>query len=623
VDPKFNLITLKKNIMGFKFSSTIIGLLLVLCFSRCGSDDPAIGGISGVVLVNGLPESGVSISAENEDAETIGTSSTSSSGLFTFSDFPIGTYTLTISKTDFITQTKSVTVSSDLISEVEINLVAESGDMLGSVVDESGFSLEGASVELSFGGTIINTMTTDVFGEFGFTSIEIGSYSLTVSLAGFETQTISADVTPGATTNVTITLERAFGNLTVVVIDQFGGEMTDAQVELSLDGNVVDSKSGFSTNQIEFVDLLVGEYSATVTKEGFIALSETIEVLKDQTATLEARLFPESLPSGGIKDVRIKSFDNVSAIFEVDLFIVDDGSNSIANLTAADFSIESFTSSGFTFTFTISTSAFNNTNSATPYSAALLIDQSGSIRNTDPNGSRIQASKIYLNALGAGDEVILSAFSSGFDSQIPQSPLTIFGTTFTSVGNSFFDEADALAFQEGGGTPLFNSILSMMNFTAANGNNTNKAVVAFTDGEDTSGGTTIDDITSAASSTGVKVFTVGLGTGTDVSTLGKIASKTGGSFMNAADAKELVALFGTLGNLLNGSIDTYTLTISVVATGNAFPADLTTSIVVNSPIGPIVVPIFINIATSNIGRIRQSGSLPSYSNLKHIDVSDY
>jgi hypothetical protein len=47
-----------------------------------------------------------------------------------------------------------------------------------------------------------------------------------------------------------------------------------------------------------------------------------------------------------------------------------------------------------------------------------------------------------------------------------------------------------------------------------------------------------------------------------------MALNTGGSFMWAKDAKQLISYFGTLGNLLHGNADYYTLTFQ--ATANSF-----------------------------------------------------
>jgi hypothetical protein len=139
------------------------------------------------------------------------------------------------------------------------------------------------------------------------------------------------------------------------------------------------------------------------------------------------------------------------------------------------------------------------------YAAALTLDQSGSVNSTDPTGARLFSAKAFVDSVDAasGDSVLLSAFADDNNTQtalIPTKPLTVYGA-FTNDGASYFDELDTLRDQSAGGTPLYRSLFPEPDdpnadpaFTTGDGlidiagttapASLNKAIVLFTDGED-------------------------------------------------------------------------------------------------------------------------------------------
>ncbi len=128
---------------------------------------------------------------------------------------------------------------------------------------------------------------------------------------------------------------------------------------------------------------------------------------------------------------------------------------------------------------------------AKPYAAAMLMDQSNSIKFSDATDARIFATKVFMEKVGVSDRVVLSAFAATSASQIaliPTVPLHVYGS-FTSDGASYFDELNQLAALEGGTTPLYDSLDSMIDYTRTNAPtdiaDRLKAVVLFTDGNDT------------------------------------------------------------------------------------------------------------------------------------------
>jgi uncharacterized lipoprotein YajG len=278
---------------------------------------------------------------------------------------------------------------------------------------------------------------------------------------------------------------------------------------------------------------------------------------KDEGPTTPLRNL-NGAPSSAVTDARTISFNGQTLDFEVALYIVDKKGNPVSGLKAENFVIDDLSSIDFT-TGNVSAARMS---AAGDYSAMLLLDQSGSILTTDPGDLRIEAGKIFLNSLGNGDQVALSSFTSSYASRV-----MVHGA-FTASPQNYSTMLDDLSQSEGGGTPLYLSTYNMIDYTSQNAPGSNKAVIVFTDGDDTSGGRTLQQVIDYANSKNIKLFTVGLSEGVDVRVLSDMALQTNGAFMWADDAKQLITMFGTLGDLLEGTASLYKVGCKAVATSN-------------------------------------------------------
>ena len=183
------------------------------------------------------------------------------------------------------------------------------------------------------------------------------------------------------------------------------------------------------------------------------------------------------------------------------------------------------------------------------------MDQSGSITGTDPNDARIQAAQTFMNNLGRGDEVGLLAFSGSGSGSVRS--YSDNGRPFTSDPNGFTAALQSLANMEGGGTPLYDAVITAVDYTLTGARNSNRVILVFTDGEDTTSRNSLDDAINYANSRGVPLHTVALSTGVDLQVLGEMAGRTDGSLTFASDARQLISYYGSLGPFLSGSAQFY------------------------------------------------------------------
>ncbi|MEO0581107.1 MAG: vWA domain-containing protein [Bacteroidota bacterium] len=307
-----------------------------------------------------------------------------------------------------------------------------------------------------------------------------------------------------------------------------------------------------------------------------------------------------SVPAGGVDQISLQSVSDEVVELEVTIFAVDHFGSFIEGLSQKDFSID--LPSGYAAT--IESVERVSAERLGPYSATMLFDQSGSISGTDPSNDRVTAGVQFVDLLGNGDEASVVAFTSGGQYQSPFEVLSGFSrdrATLQQIINSLADN-------EGGGTPLYRSMFEMIGYTSDNATNTNKAIIAFTDGKDTNGGVSIDAIVEEACANDIKIFTVGLSSGIDAGELSEVAFRTGGAVMLAADAQQLVSLYSSLGELLHGEAEFYKLRMSVRNPSGSFRAGSRVSGFINLNLSeqyPVQLPFQFELTRENAGSFDQ------------------
>ena len=264
-----------------------------------------------------------------------------------------------------------------------------------------------------------------------------------------------------------------------------------------------------------------------------------------------------SAPSAAVVNITATPATGNAGDFEVDLIVVDSNGHPVSNLDPSAITIAHALDTLFT-PAGISTAL---TTSVGPYSAELLLDQTGSIRMTDPLNLRLIAARLFLDATGvlnSSDEIQLSTFQDSL--HVDGKWLHSYGP-FTHNTAAFEDTVETLADKVGGGTPLYDAMYFDADSVAQKGANSNKALVVFTDGEDNESqfyypGATLWNAIDHAVAEHVRVFAIALETGLDTALI-SAAMHTGGAVMHASDAKQMVSYFGAMSSMLHGGVTYY------------------------------------------------------------------
>jgi len=158
-----------------------LALAALVGFAACGDGDdpvnPTSGTITGTVTVEGTAVSDATASLSSGE-----TAMTDSSGTYSFTDLDAGDYTVSISDlpsdATFSTTSGMATISrANKMATVDFDgtFIRTSG-ILGAV-EVSGAALEGATVSIGDG----SSTTTDTSGEYAFSGLRAGDYTVSVS----------------------------------------------------------------------------------------------------------------------------------------------------------------------------------------------------------------------------------------------------------------------------------------------------------------------------------------------------------------------------------------------------------------------------------------------------------
>ena len=221
--------------------------------------------------------------------------STNSSGYYSFSNKPCGTHTLTVSKSGYQTSSQTYTpvCLSSNVKNVDLNpLVTTFGGTVRDAVTGQGIS----NANVSWGGYSTSTNSS---GYYSFSNKPCGTHTLTVSKSGYSTY--SSSYTPVCQSSNVKNV-----NLTPLVTT-FGGTVRDAATGQGISGASV-SWGGYSTSTnssgyYSFSNKPCGTRTLTVSKGGYQTYSQTYTPVCLSSNVKNVDLSPEAADvTGTVRD---------------------------------------------------------------------------------------------------------------------------------------------------------------------------------------------------------------------------------------------------------------------------------------------------------------------------------
>ncbi len=312
---------MKKNVMrGFLglMLAVLLGascLLAACAESETPSGEETAFTIEGVVSSDLGPLSGVAVTL-GEESKTTGTA-----GSYSF-EVAEGEYTLTFAKDGYVTQTKTVNTDDAVSGKVTLNVnmaavQAEYVVISGKVTDAAGgAALEGAVIS---GSALDSSVTTGADGAYTLPQLEKGSYSFTVSMNGYTSQTVSvseSDITGDTyTLNIQLTAIPAEELVTVsgtVTADYPSGTLSGVTVSAGAEyaSATTDENGAYSLRLAE------GDYTLTFSKEGYGEVTENVAA-SDFTGgayTLNAEMTRNTVLAGKTNAELVEEYSSMNNI---------------------------------------------------------------------------------------------------------------------------------------------------------------------------------------------------------------------------------------------------------------------------------------------------------------------
>jgi hypothetical protein len=264
--------------------------------------NPTARTISGVV--SGVVTSGVTVTLVGPaPATTSRTATTDGRGAFAFRNLVNGVYTATPSQAgaSFTPANCLVTVSGPSVTSLQfLSTASISGTITGAVV-------AGVTVELS--GAATATAVTDGSGNYTFTGLGNGEYTVTPKLPGyaFGPASVAVSLAGGGATGVN------FVSVATHVISGFvTGDVLEG-VKLTLAGPVAGEVDSDVTGYFEFPELPAGNYVVTAALEGYAfapySVAVTLAGADYGAADFVATLVPVYTVSGTIAGAVVADVD--------------------------------------------------------------------------------------------------------------------------------------------------------------------------------------------------------------------------------------------------------------------------------------------------------------------------
>ena len=197
--------------------------------------------------------------------------------------------------------------------------------------------------------------------------------------------------------------------------------------------------------------------------------------------------------------------------------------------------------------------------------AILLFDRSGSIASNDPNEDMLEAGVAFANLLVSPDTAAIAAFTSAINDDIEY--LT---SGFSSDANAVVTAIRSIRSPDGG-TPLWSAMEAAIETGGFPSLAQNKALITFSDGENTEQGNS-GDVLQAAQNNNVKLFSVSLNNDNS-SELDSLSLATDGLAWSTDDATRVASFSQSLSKVLDGDFIDCSIGINVSATAENFDQD--------------------------------------------------
>lgn len=255
---------------------------------------PQPGSVTGTVLSqDGTPLNGATIKLIDQFNTVITTVTTNAQGQYTISSVTPGQYSITVSASNFQSQSRGVTINSGQTTVSNFTLIPSPGTVTGTITGSAGTPIEVAVIEvLDSGSNVIASTTSNAQGQYTINQLAPGTFRLRATAQNFQTSLLGFTIQAGQTTNQNIVLQPSPGTLTGTLTDaQTGNPLIGASVNVVNQANVtIATAITNAQGQYTIANLAPGTYTVTFGQQGYASQTVGTVIKANTTTTLSTAL---------------------------------------------------------------------------------------------------------------------------------------------------------------------------------------------------------------------------------------------------------------------------------------------------------------------------------------------
>lgn len=278
----------------------------IVNFSLTPNPGMISGTVSNASTTNPIPDAIIQV---RNGFIVLATAITDENGNYNIPNLAPDTYTVTAIASGFQIQTKIATVNSNQATIINFSLNSNPGAILGTITDTVTTNpIPNATVVIFQGTTFIDSVLTDVNGDYTIPNLAPGNYTVLAVAQGYQAAFSAEAVIAGATTTADFTLNSNPGAISGIVTEACSNNPVPGALILVVDGSTIVGFGLTDATGNYLIDTLApGNYTVTAAKQKFLIGSSPATVTANATTIVNFSLTPTILPPTSISGCAIKN----------------------------------------------------------------------------------------------------------------------------------------------------------------------------------------------------------------------------------------------------------------------------------------------------------------------------
>ncbi|MGM7701591.1 carboxypeptidase regulatory-like domain-containing protein [Pseudalkalibacillus sp. Hm43] len=251
--------------------------------------------ISGTVTTGSVPLTNVLIRLVDTSGANVFEVQTDEQGQYLIENFKPGSYALLVNHVDYQTGKQGFTSLPGEAINLDFDLIAQPGSLIGTIFDEEGSPLPGALIQVFYADSLqpANRAITDPEGSYVISGLAPGNYTLTMTSSNYKTFTTGAIINANETITIDGFLAPDPGVISGTVTGTEGPLEGAAVKVIDVNGSSIGSGITDGDGTFSIGNLPVGTFAVTILAANHHSISQGVTISPGEFETLSFTLVPE------------------------------------------------------------------------------------------------------------------------------------------------------------------------------------------------------------------------------------------------------------------------------------------------------------------------------------------